>query len=173
MEPTEVFLKYCKIRGILPDIKCIENYKKLNTFLLWDGRDKPLSLRSFINGVAKVYGFSSLFYDIERNWRKYPNNENYLKAKKMWSGFVRKNIFLKNVPKIGDEVKIVDPSMRDVNIIKGEFLHFDPSYQFVTIKLNNCGTTATFRARNIESVNGEPYKLDFYIKWKGKEYGNN
>ena len=95
-------------------------------------------------------------------------NPEYYKALRLWTGFVNRNIFLKNEPKEGDRLTILAYNNREEDY---EFLKFYDAYRSVQVKSDN-GRIFYYNVDRIKKLNGEPYELDFYIKWKRKTYGN-
>ena len=85
----------------------------------------------------------------------------------MWLGFVKKNIFVKNTPKENDKIVILNYSH---NYEEYSFLKFYDEYRSLQVK-SDSGRIFHYNVDRIKELNGEPYELDFYIKWKGKTYG--
>ena len=175
MKPIEVFVKYCKLKGIMSHIKNIENYGYSTEYKYTEYRNYKKTFSSITDSLSRTFknkGFFWMFCDLEcLCWSRITecnnylyHNEDYVKASKSWRRFVRNNVKLKNEPKKGDIVKI---SHRD-----NEFLFdgFSRGYKCIDVINQDFNYKATYDVNFIESINGEDFKMDFYIKFNGKTY---
>ena len=172
MKPIEVFIKYAKIRGIMPFIKARERGKVIQVpdWYSWVMGFKDL--KTFVNEFTFHNGFYGLFSELEYYFFGYncsQINQNYNKASRLWTGFVNRNIFLKNEPKEGDKLTLLTHANREEDF---KFLKFYDGYRSLQVKSDR-GRTFYYNVDRIKKLNGEPYELDFYIKWKRKTYGFN
>ena len=170
MKPIEVFIKYAKIRGIMPFIKYRERGKVIQVpdWYSWDMVFKDF--KTFANEYTYHNGFYGLFSELEYYFFGHdcPQiNQDYNKASRLWNGFVSRNIFLKNEPKEGDKLTLLAYNNREEDY---KFLKFYDGYRTLQVK-SDSGRTFFYNIDRIKKLNGEPYKLDFYIKWKRKTYG--
>jgi hypothetical protein len=170
MKPIEVFIKYAKIRGIIPFIKARERGKVIQVpdWHSWDMVFKDF--KTFANEFTYHNGFYGLFSELEYYFFGHDCsqiNQDYNKALRLWTGFVNRNIFLKNAPKEGDKLTLLAYNNREEDY---KFLKFYDGYRSLQVK-SDSGRTFYYNVDRIKKLNGEPYELDFYIKWKRKTYG--
>jgi hypothetical protein len=171
MKPIEVFIKYAKIRGIMPFLKFKEHNKviAIPDWHTWKVAYK--NFKTYTNEYVKYSGFYGLFSELEYYFFGHDAalNQDYSRAIRLWTGFVNKNIFIKNPPDVGDTIRIVIFANEERDY---KFLRFLDGYRSVQVKDDN-GRLFYYNVDKIRKVNGEPYELDFYIKWKRKTYGIN
>ena len=170
MKPIEVFIKYAKIRGIMPFIKARERGKviQIPDWHSWVMVFKDF--KTFANEFTYHHGFNGLFSELEYYFFGYncsQINQDYNKASRLWTGFVNRNIFLKNEPKEGDKLTLLAYNNREEDF---KFLKFYDGYRSLQVK-SDSGRIFHYSVDRIKKLNGEPYELDFYIKWKRKTYG--
>ena len=175
MTPFEIFIAYAKIRGIMPDLKKLENN---NTKMYYDydpssGQYKKLytNFRGIFNSHFKANGFgNTLFVSL---LYQYTDGGTILRrdkvsyAHKRWLAFVRNNVKLDNGPKVGDTVKYKSWNQ----IYEGKISHICDDYSRIRVERGDNRIPQYISPGNIIEVNGKPLELSFHIKWKGKEYG--
>jgi hypothetical protein len=170
MKPIEVFIKYIKIRDLMMFLKNKERNKVISVLDLKTWKLVNKDFKSFVNDYVCHNGFHGLFIELEYYFFGHDSamNQGYEKASRLWSGFVKKNVFIKNSPKDGDSIEIMLGNMPT----EYKFCRFIDEYRTVEVK-DILGRAFFFNVDKIQTVNGEPYEMNFYIKWKGKVYGNN
>ena len=170
MKPIEVFIKYAKIRGIMPFIKAREGGKVIRIPDWYSWQMSYKDFKTFANEYTYHNGFYGLFSELEYyffgNDCMY-RNENYSKAIRLWNGFVARNILVKNPPKEGDKLTINTFGNTEEEYT---FLKFYDAFRSVQVK-DDTGRMFYYNVDRIKKLNGEPFELEFYIKWKRKTYG--
>lgn len=83
------------------------------------------------------------------------------------AGFVSRNIFIKNPPKEGDTITVTTFTNDEHDY---KFIQFWDVYSSIQVK-DELGRRFFYNTDRIKKLNGEPYEMDFYIKWKRKTYG--
>lgn len=172
MKPIEVFVKYCKIKHIMPEMKGIVGNKYIkwytyNSFSCMYEYSNA-DFKTLVNNVVKDCGFKLVFHNVEKYFNRTCNKEEYLKAKRTWEYFVKNNIKVKNPIQKGDKVTVV---LYD-NRTEADY-YFDDFYiGYETVILTSeIGAKVYMSPNNIRKVNDKEFRMDYYIKWKGKEYG--
>lgn len=175
MKPVEVFVKYCKLKGIMRHIKKIENNSYVTSFKYsadYTFKKTNITISDSISDSFENKGFFWMFCDFECIcWRRILDTNNYLysndeyyKAARCWRRFVRNNVILKNDVKKGDKVKFVGRNSSYA------FIEFAKGYRDVIVRNLENNRLCTFRVKEIEKINDEDFAADFYIKFKGKIY---
>ena len=171
MEPIEVFLKYCKIRDIIPIMIKHVNYRYNKQFVYnFKKRCYEETYRDFknvVNSETFYRGFNDLFYEIEYAFRGYPDNPKYHDAKRKWYSFVKNNIKIKNPINFGDKVTVLCDNDTEKEFT---FISFFDGFREMVVSDEN-GRNHYIKLSRLKKVNGNDYVIDFYVKWKGKEYG--
>jgi hypothetical protein len=169
MKPVEVFIKYAKIRGIMPLLKAKEGNKviQIPDWNSWEMVYK--NFKTFANEYVYHSGFYGLFSELEYYFfgHNCMYNQDYNKAMRLWTGFVTRNILVKNPPKEGDKITLLAYNNNEENFT---FIKFYDSYRSLQVKDDN-GRAYHYKVDRIRKLNGEPYELEFCIKWKRKTYG--
>lgn len=175
MKPVEVFVKYCKLKGIMHHIKKIENNNYVINFVYstdFSLKKQFLTIPDALSNSFENKGFFWMFCDFEYAcWERigWMNsyiyfNDKYYKASTCWRRFVRNNVILKNDIKKGDKVKFVGRNS------SYSFIKFAKGYRDVIVRNLENNRLCTFRVKEIEKINDEDFAADFYIKFKGKIY---
>lgn len=169
MKPIEVFIKYAKIRGIMPFLKAKERNKVIATpdWHSWDIVYR--NFKTYTNEYVLHNGFYGLFSELEYYFFGHDSmyNQDYNKAIRLWPGFVSRNILIKNPPKEGDTITVTTFANDEHDY---KFIQFWDAYRSIQVK-DELGRRFFYNTDRIKKLNGEPYEMDFYIKWKRKTYG--
>lgn len=165
MTAKEVFFDFCKENGIfrIVQYRIRENYKKYHYSPIEMLSEKSFHYLLFAKGETNIFthklGYMYLKLNKDIDWKN---------IFKKWSRFKRNNILLKSqILKDGDTVEYYE-SVYPTTIKSGiaSFVDLDRKKTF------RCNY-GEFDIGDIISVNGEKVPLDiFYIKQKGKIYGN-
>ena len=173
MKPIEVFLKYCKIRGIVGEVKSMENFKQITKYRYDAGTRKYVEIRLMfkdtINLHVNEFGFRYLFNEIENLYCKNRCfSEKYLKAKRLWNDFCRNNVKISNPLNKGDKITVRFSLEGEIQY---EFVEYTNDHNAIIVLKDGKRQKIFLGTRDIICLeNGEEYEADFFIKWKGKEY---
>lgn len=165
MTAKEIFFDFCKENNIfeLVQRKIRENYKRYHYSPIQMLSEESFHRVLFKNGETNIFT-----YKLGYRYIKYNRNTRWKKNLRKWNSFKRNNIILKvQILKDGDTIEYYDK--RYPNEIKDgivTFVDLDKKKTFI------CNYDE-FDIGDIIRINGNEIPLDiFYIKQKGKIYGN-
>jgi hypothetical protein len=154
----------------MPFIKAREGGKVIQIPDWYSWQMSYKDFKTFANEYTYHNGFYGLFSELEYYFFGHDcmdRNENYSKAIRLWNGFVTRNILVKNPPKEGDKLTIHTFGNTEEEYT---FLKFYDAFRSVQVK-DDTGRMFYYNVDRIKKLNGEPFELEFYIKWKRKTYG--
>lgn len=180
MDKKEVFLKFCKMNGIMPIImaefymkkpKLWMYHKELKRYIL-----EEVGFENFFKCLSRSNDFEGLFRILTSRIfsREYKNSKEYKNLAKKWIYFIEKNVLIKdNSLKVGDEVLINNWNSTK----KGNVTKILVNYDCIEISYPNkphdgiCTLVTPFST--IAEINNKKPDIRYYIKYKGKTYGTN
>ena len=174
MTEKELFIKFCKMNKLMPFLmtkfykKQPIAYKRLNgTYVEYKCNFDDY----FSSKVKNNYPILDLYHEIFNELTKWgtEGNDTYRKGLKKWRYFVKNNAKLKSI-KYGDKVTFSYFS-NDTNDINATVKEIYPEHGTALIKYEDDGIDRTIFISWIKKLNGEDFKKDYYIKYKGKTYG--
>lgn len=176
MTEKELFIKFCKMNKLMPFLMTKFYEKKPKIYKRQNGKysqyecnfdeyfhSKLISCCTFFN----LYHLFHKIFDELTSWGTETNDE-YKKALRKWKYFVRSNVFCKNI-EIGDTIiySFYNGGPKMEAVVKEVFKQY--STALVTNKEEKYDKVVYLDW--IEEVNGNKFKKDYYIKYKGKTYG--
>ena len=167
MSIKEVYIWYCREKGVLGEaIK--KFYDSKLTIRDSNGYLRHVSLDEHINPQFYYFGINYVVEYLFDYKNSTNDSEKYALAKKQWRYFVKHNVKLKEDYKEGDKVEYSYGSQINPSVAK--LISLDKLDGYVYVESQN-GYKHCIPYSCVKRINGKPFKMDFYIKRKGKTYG--
>lgn len=174
MTEKELFLKFCKIQGILPILKKWFYEREPMIWVCQDSKyyQVKCDFNEYFKQKNRNHDLADLYYRVfcDITPGRCVNNETYKACFRRWRYFVKNNVILKSL-KPGDVVKYDWWNAGD-NTCTGVVRDIMNDYGNVNVsETMESDRKRTIAMHHIISVNDEKPVFDYCIKYKNKVYG--
>ena len=176
MTDKELFIKFCKMNKLMPFLMTKFYKKEPQLFKKYNGvytQCKCNFDEYFKSKTRSGLKIIDLYYCIFNELTRWGTeaNDDYRRCLRKWRYFVKNNVKYKTL-KPGDKITygcILDGVTQEDCTVKEIY----PEYGTVSVFCPSENRNRTIYLGWVRNVNGKPFVVDYYIKYKNKTYGIN
>lgn len=180
MDKKEIFLKFCKMNGIIPMVMAGFYREKPKLWMYHKESSKYImehvTFDNFFKCLVRANNLSWLFNVIGNKLftKEFKRSNEYKRLLRRWEYFISHNVFIKESSlKIGDEILANEwDTTRRGKIEKISVQTETVSVSFLDTPTNRT-INSTLYLNSILEVNNKKPEIKYYIKYKNKVYGSN
>jgi hypothetical protein len=168
----EVYLWYCKEKGVFPNVVSLfyaKSPRKVTKNGFYENYtfDEFLESKLYSCGLHNFFSYMFMFDYGASYYKKFAETEKYCDAAKCWNYFVTHNVKLDNDIKKNDKVTFRLPWSNTVE--EGVVCNVDLDRFVITVSSHDYSIRILLT--DIITHNDKPFELSFHIERKRKKYG--